>query len=72
MTGRELVLYILENGLEDEPVYQNGRLLGFMSVNDAAVELNVGPATIKAMIKQQMLEGIYINGLYIPKRSVKE
>ena len=38
MTGRDLIIYILENNLENEPVYKDGRLLGFLTVTEAAVE----------------------------------
>lgn len=67
MNGRELILYILANGLEDEPVFENGRLLGFMTIGEAAVKFNVGTATIRAWINQGMLQGIKIGEeLYIP------
>ena len=39
MTGRELILYILENGLENEPVIKNGTFVGFMTVTQAAEKM---------------------------------
>ena len=29
MTGRDLIIYILENGLEDKEVLDGGKILGF-------------------------------------------
>ena len=67
MTGRDLIIYILENGLEDEPVWNNGALLGYMSDLAAAIKFSVSMATIKAWVTLGHLEGIYIGGkLYIP------
>lgn len=66
MTGRDLIIYILENNLENEPVYKDGRLLGFLTVTEAAVEFGVGQSTIKALVKKGRLRGIEIGGeLYI-------
>ena len=38
MTGRDLIMYILNNSLEDEPVYDDGRVLGFISIVEAAAK----------------------------------
>ena len=67
MTGRDLIIYILENGLEDEPVFKQGKFIGFVTADEAAVKAKVGPATINAWAYQGMIEGILVNeGLYIP------
>ena len=67
MTGRDLIIYILENNLENEPVYKDGRLLGFITVTEAAVKFKVGQSTIKALVEKGRLRGIEIGGeLYIP------
>lgn len=62
MTGRELIIYILENGLEDEPVFKNGTFIGFLTTKDAAVQLEVGPSTINALVQRHMLEAVHIDG----------
>lgn len=73
MTGRELIIYILSNGLEDEQVYENGRLLGFMTPSEAAVKFEVGLATILAWAKLGMLTSIEIGGeIYIPANAQVE
>lgn len=70
MTGRELILYILANGLEDEPVVKDGRLLGYMPLLDAALQFNVGTATVISWVNSGLLEGIDINGiLQVPVNS---
>lgn len=47
MTGRDLIMYILANGLEDEPVFKDGKLIGFMTLEEAAAKHNVGAATMR-------------------------
>lgn len=70
MTGRELVLYIISHGLEDEQVYENGKFIGFMTAGEAAVKMNVGIMTIHVWVSQKKLNGIMIGDtLYIPADS---
>ena len=67
MTGRELILYILENGLENEPVFKDGKFIGFITAGEAAARLNVGVATVYVLVTQRKLDGVIINDtLYIP------
>ena len=60
MTGRDLILYILENKLEDEPIVKDGKFVGFVTMGEAAVRMNVGEATIRAWLKQGLMDGIKI------------
>ena len=48
MTGRDLIVYISQNHLEDEPIFKNGTFIGFMTVEEAAAQCDVGAATIYA------------------------
>lgn len=67
MTGRDLIIYILQNNLEDEPVFKDSRFLGFMTINEAAMKFEVGSATIKLWIDLKIIPGIKIGEeLYIP------
>lgn len=50
MTGKELIIYILQNDLENSVIFQDGETYGFTSVGKAAVELEVGLATIESWI----------------------
>lgn len=67
MTGRDLIVYILANGLENEPVFKNGKFIGFTTTCDVAKETNVGLATVHAWIHQGRLDSVVVNeGIYIP------
>ena len=64
MTGRELVLYILANNLEDDTV-------SFMTMSEAAVKFHVGIETIRAWVSLGQLDSIQINSeIYIPEKAV--
>ena len=47
MKGRDLIIYILENHLEDEDVLSDLKKLGLYSVGEVAALNNVGEATVK-------------------------
>ena len=67
MTGRDLIIYILKNNLEDKPVYENGQLLGFMTVEQAAVKLGWGVETVRTWIKINYIAHIKIGDeIFIP------
>lgn len=72
MTGRDLIIYILQNNLEDKPVFENGKLLGFMNVDETALKFGVGRATIELWYALGVLKGIEIgNEIYIPSNAFK-
>ena len=62
MTGKELIIYILQNNLEKEEVFGDGGCTLFMSETEAALALGVGVATVRAMFVMGMLKGVYIDG----------
>lgn len=67
MTGRDLILYILENHLEDKQVFEDGNLLGFITILEAAEKMNVGVATILTWLNQGRLKGVTIGDtIFIP------
>ena len=51
ITGRDLIIYILKNNLEDAQIFENGKLLGFMTIEEAAVKFGYGTGTIKAWVQ---------------------
>ena len=60
MTGKELILYILQHNLENEQIsFENG-FLDFITVKDAAVKYNVGPETVKIWFTLGVIDGIRI------------
>lgn len=60
MNGRDLIIYIMQNHLEDSPVFNNGKFIGFIKPEEAAVRLGTGPATTEALLKLGKLDGIVI------------
>lgn len=67
MTCKELIIYILENNLLDEPVFDGERFVGYVTDGDAAEKLNVGPASLDVLLDIYEIECININGIrFIP------
>lgn len=67
MTGRDLILYILKNNLENAPVVNNGRFLVFLTVDETAIRLGTGSATVKVWVERGYLPHVKIgNEIYIP------
>lgn len=67
MTGKDLIIYILENNLENESVFKDGKFIGFMTIGEAAAKMNVGPATVCAWINQGWLNCAVVGGIvFIP------
>lgn len=71
MTGKELIIYILQNNLEDEVVLSNGIFTGIMNVEEAALKFNVGVATIGAWYRLGMLPGFTLGGSIFFMKDVK-
>lgn len=68
MTGKELILYILQNNLENTIIIENGFFTGFMNTEEAAVRFNVGVETIRAWYNCKWLNGTKIGDtLYFRK-----
>lgn len=68
MTGKELILYILQNNLEDTIVLDKCFFIGFMTEEEAAAKFEVGIATIRAWYDCKMLKGTKIgDSLYFRK-----
>lgn len=67
MTGKELIVYILQNNLENEPVFKDGRFLGFLSVKEFAIKMDVGEETVRLWFDLGYIDGFIIyDELYIP------
>ena len=73
MTGRDLIIYILQNNLEDKPVFENGKITGLLTVEEAALKFKVGFSTIKLWYELNVLPGFEIDGnIYIPATATVE
>lgn len=67
ITAKEWMLYILANNLEDEPIFKDGKPLGFLTIVEAAAKFDVGMATVRVWINEDMLPAILVgNETYIP------
>lgn len=67
MTCRELIMYILINGLEDEPLFKDGKPVGFSTVEEFAVQHGVGNSTVEAWVTLGKVDHIKIGDvIYIP------
>ena len=62
MTGRELIIYILQNNLEDEEVITNGKIPSLITVEEVAAKFDVGYFTVMAWYMQNMIPTIQIGG----------
>lgn len=63
MTWRELIVYVLQNNLEDKPVFENGKISGFMTISEAATNFEVGEETIKVWLNREYLNYIEIGDM---------
>lgn len=67
MTGKDLIMYILKNNLEDEPVFKDGKFVGFSTVPEMAAKLGVGSATVETWASLGSIESVNVTGgIYIP------
>lgn len=75
MTGRDLIVYILSNHLENAEI-RNGKLMvsgnDFMKDEQVASILGVGMATVRVWYENDYFEGAYREDgvIYVPKDEV--
>lgn len=66
MTGKDLIIYILKNNLEDTEVFKNGtvnpEILGLVSVRKKATDDHVGINFIEALCKMGRINFVTVNG----------
>lgn len=71
MTGKDLIVYILQNNLENEPVIHDGKLIGFLTAEEAAVKMGAGVSTVKCGLALGRIPGYELqSGIYIPENSI--
>lgn len=71
MTGRDLIIYILENHLEDEELFKDGKIPGLLTYEEAAVKFGVGKERIISWVKLGYLKSFKIYGRsYIPEKEL--
>ena len=62
MTGKELIIYILQNNLEDKVILSNGIFTGIMNLEEAATKFGVGVATVRSWYMLGMIPGFTLGG----------
>lgn len=62
MTGKDFILYILQNDLEDKEFCEDGVLNWFLTAEQLANDLDVGVETVKAWYRLCMIDGVVIGG----------
>lgn len=68
MTGKELIMYILQNNLENAVVLDGCLFIGFMTEEETAVKFGVGIETVRAWYQCRMAEATKIgDSLYFRK-----
>lgn len=65
MTGKDLIIYILENNLENEPVFKDGKFLGFKTVTEVAEECGVGTETVRVWVQLDMIPSVFVSSVPI-------
>lgn len=60
MTGKELILYILQNNLENTVVLEDGLFTGFITAEEVAIRCNVGVETVRAWYNCKWIKGTKI------------
>ena len=72
MTGRDLIIYILENNLENEILFKDGKIPGLITIEEAALKFNVGFETVKLWFNLDILPGVEIgDSIYILANATK-
>ena len=65
MKGRDIIIHILENHLEDEEVlFNNSDTVKFYSIEEIAIKSRVGIETIKTLISLNKIAYVKIGDLY--------
>lgn len=64
MTGRDFIIYILKNNLENEDIFLDGKIVGFLKIEEAAEKFNVGIPTIMMWIALGLINTVRIGNCY--------
>lgn len=68
MTGKQLIIYILLNNLEDEMIFKEGKFLDFLTEEEVAAKFEVGVATVRGWCALGTIKGFTIgDSIFFPK-----
>lgn len=66
MTGREIIMFILENNLENTVIFEDTDIPCFMTLEEAAMKWGVGPYSVETFYKMGKIRGFDAGGkIYI-------
>lgn len=60
MTGRDLIFYILQNGLENKQISLSEGFFNMLSEEQLAMKFEVGVSTVRVWYNLGMIEGVKI------------
>lgn len=60
VTGKDLIIYILMNDLENEEIFKNGRFIDLINEEEAAAMYGVGVETIRVWYLLDYISGVKI------------
>lgn len=66
MTGKDLIVYILENNLMDEPICKDGTFIGYIPIGKAAEEMGMGIAGMKSLLNMYEVDCVTVGGIFVP------
>lgn len=67
MNGRDLIVYIMQNHLEDEEVLKDGRVMGLVSDMELAVKFHTGVESVRTLMSMTHTPSVKIdNTMYYP------
>lgn len=72
VTGKELIIYILQNKLENEEVFKNDGFLDFLTEEETAAKFNVGIETMRLWHRFGMVKGIRIGYSVLYPKNLKD
>lgn len=72
VTGKELIIYILQNKLENEEVFKDDGFLDFLTEEEAAAKFNVGIETMRLWRRFGMVKGIKIGYSVLYPKNLKD
>ena len=71
MTGRELIIHILKNGLENEDIFKDGKIVGLKTLSEVAERYGVGVETVRIWISLGRLDSVEIFGMiFVPANAI--
>lgn len=72
MTGKDLIIYILKHGLENEEIVKDGRLTFLLTIDEVAAKFNVGVATVEVWVKEGWIDSIFIDNTRYFLKDIKD